>query len=240
MIDFTAFAWPHVPRLAPTPVRTALAVTLLLISAAALTAADSPQTQSALERDPAGWIDVMPSADLKGWFRVSVPPGASLGREQWHVDETVKSLICDGDGGHDMLLTEQQFGDLIFHFEFRYTAVQGKKGYNSGAYVRNSRDGSIWHQAQFGDANGGFLFGQTLAGSEKQRFNLSKTVSDSRVKPVGEWNIMEITARGKTLTLWVNGAITCQFSNCGQAAGHVGVEGEGYRIEFRNLKIKRL
>jgi len=61
-----------------------------------------------------------------------------------------------------------------------------------------------------------------------------------RVKPAGEWNILEVTARGKTLTLWVNGAVTCQFDACGMAQGRVGLEGEGYRIEFRNLKVKPL
>jgi len=46
--------------------------------------------------------------------------------------------------------------------------------------------------------------------------------------------------RGKTLTLWVNGAVTCQFPDCGQEKGRVGVEGEGFRIEYRNLKVKEL
>ena len=51
---------------------------------------------------------------------------------------------------------------------------------------------------------------------------------------------MEITARGETITLWVNGAIRCRFEACGAERGRVGVEGEGYRIEFRNLKVKEL
>jgi len=45
------------------------------------------------------------------------------------------------------------------HAEFRYTRVEGKAGYNSGVYVRNNKDGSLWHQAQIGDATGGYLFG---------------------------------------------------------------------------------
>ena len=45
---------------------------------------------------------------------------------------------------------------------------------------------------------------------------------------------------GKVLTLWVNGAVTCQFEECGRDKGYVGLEGEGYRIEFRNLKVKEL
>lgn len=204
-----------------------------------LAAAD--QTPSALESDGAGWIDILPSADLKGWSRVTVPPGGTLGKAQWHVDDTGKVLVCDGDGGHDMLLCDREFGDAVFHFEFRYTKVEGKTGYNSGAYVRNSKDGGIWHQAQFGDANGGYLFGETpLADGKKKFFNTQKSVADGRVKPVGEWNTLEITARGGDIALWVNGAVTCHFPDCGSPKGLVGLEGEGYRIEFRNLKVKEL
>ena len=196
---------------------------------------------SALEADPSGWVDLMPSAELKGWSRVPVPPGAPLGRPQWHVEEAGKVLVCDGDGGHDMLLCDREFGDAVFHLDFRYTRIEGKTGYNSGAYVRNSKDGALWHQAQFGDANGGFLFGETPGADGKKKFFITqKDVKDSRVKPAGEWNTLEITARGKTLTLWVNGAVTCQFEDCGLEQGHLGVEGEGYRVEFRNLKVKEL
>jgi hypothetical protein len=203
--------------------------------------AQGAESQSKLESDPQGWVDVLPPADLKGWYRVPVPPTGQLGRDQWHVDTEQKVLICDGDGGHDMLLFDKEIGDAVFHFEFRYTKIEGKTGYNSGAYVRNSKDGTIWHQAQFGDAKDGFLFGQTMGADDKKKsFNLSKQVSDKRVKPAGEWNTMEVTAAGKVLTLWVNGAITCQFEDCGTATGFLGLEGEGYRIEFRNLKVKAL
>lgn len=198
-------------------------------------------TPSALEADPSGWVDLMPTADLKGWSRVPVPPGAPLGRPQWHLDDSGKVLVCDGDGGHDMLLHDREFGDAVFHFEFRYTKREGVQGYNSGAYVRNSPNGALWHQAQFGDADGGFLFGETPAAEGKKKFfSTKKEVVNGRVKPAGEWNTLEVTARGKTLTLWVNGAVTCQFTECGHPRGLLGLEGEGYRIEFRNLKVKEL
>jgi hypothetical protein len=184
----------------------------------------------------------MPPADLKGWSRVPVPPGAPLGKQQWHVEESSKVLVCEGDGGHDMLLCEREFGDAVFHVEFRYTKVEGKAGYNSGAYVRNSKDGAMWHQAQLGDSSGGYLFGETRgADGNKKFFTTDKDVGDrGRVKSAGEWNTLEITARGKALTLWVNGAVTCEIKDCGNPKGLVGVEGEGYRIEFRNLKVKEL
>ena len=221
-----------------------IAAALALIAASGflfcpLLPAQTTETKSALETDPSGWDDILPSPDLKGWFRVPVPPHSQLGREQWHVEG--KLLICDGDGGHDMLLLDKEVGDAIFHLEFCYTKIEGKTGYNSGAYVRNSRDGSLWHQAQFGDAKDGYLFGQTaVSGYGKKPFNLSRQVTDMRVKPAGEWNTLEITARGKVLTLWVNGAVTCQFDECNVERGYLGLEGEGYRIEFRNLKLKQL
>jgi len=204
-------------------------------------AALGAESPSALEADPQGWVDILPRAELKGWYRVAVPPTGKLGRQQWHVERDKKLLICDGDGGHDMLLFEKEFGDAVFHCEFRYVRVEGKTGYNSGVYIRNSRDGAIWHQAQIGDATGGYLFGETsTAGGGLKFFSLDKEVKDGRVKPAGQWNALEITARDKSLTLWVNGAVTCQFRDCGQAKGRVGLEGEGYRIEFRNLKVKEL
>jgi hypothetical protein len=213
----------------------------LLIGLASLLSCAADTTSSALESDPHGWVDILPAVDLKGWFRVPVPPNGHLGREQWHIDSDRKVLICDGDGGHDMLLFDKEIGDAIFHLEFCYTKIEGKTGYNSGAYVRNSRDGSFWHQAQFGDAKDGYLFGQTAVnGYGKKSFNLARQVTDMRAKPAGEWNTLEITARGSVLTLWINGAVTCHFDECALERGYLGLEGEGYRIEFRNLKLKEL
>ena len=201
--------------------------------------AGAGETQSRLQMEPEGWVDMVPSAGLKGWHRVPVPPTGQLGREQWHVEDKV--LTCDGDGGHDMLLLDEEIGDAVFHVEFRYTKIEGKIGYNSGVYIRNSKDGAIWHQAQIGDASGGYLFGQTAgADDQEEMVQFRQAAHGKRVKPAGEWNTLELTAQGKILTLWVNGAVTCQFEDCGRDKGHLGVEGEGFRIEFRNLKVKKL
>ncbi|MFA6240208.1 MAG: DUF1080 domain-containing protein [Candidatus Hydrogenedentales bacterium] len=221
-------------------VRWGLAGLLLSVVVASSAVAADP-SPSALEADSTGWKDITPAADLKGWTRVPVPPGAPLGKQQWHVDDSGKVLVCEGDGGHDMLLCDREFGDAVFHFEFRYTKVEGKTGYNSGAYVRNSKEGAIWHQAQFGDADGGYLFGETpAADGKKKSFSTKPEVTDSRVKPAGEWNTLEITASGNTITLWVNGAVTCEMKDCGSPKGLVGFEGEGFRIEFREIKVKKL
>ncbi|MEO2045824.1 MAG: DUF1080 domain-containing protein [Pirellulales bacterium] len=214
---------------------------LLTFGVSPIRSEDLGVARSAFEANPEGCTNIMPPTDLKGWFRVPVPLEGKLGKAQWHVDTDKDLLVCDGEGGHDMLLMKKEYGNVIFHFEFRYTKVEGKQGYNSGVYVRNSKDGVVWHQAQFGDSSGGFLFGETPTTSGKRKFfNVKDEVISNRVKLAGQSNTIEITARGMMLTLWVNGAVTCRFDGCHVKSGHVGVEGEGCRIEFRNLQVKQL
>ncbi len=115
----------------------------------------------------------------------------------------------------------------------------GKKAYNSGIYARNSKDAKVWHQAQIGGGSGGYLFGETMKDGELVRINLSKE-AEKRVKPAGEWNVLEVTCKGKDMTLWVNGGVTCAWHDCEVPRGYVGLEAEGYRIEFRNVLVKEL
>jgi 3-keto-disaccharide hydrolase len=197
----------------------------------------------ALERDPGGWIDLLANAgpDLKGWTRGSIPPGRTLKPEsQWRIDPESGHLVCRGDGGHDWVRWDRELGDFVFHVEWRFKPIRGKKGYNSGVYARNSSDAKIWHQAQTGDASGGFLFGDTPAGDELKRINLAKEQHGNRVKPAGEWNTFEITCKGKDMTLWVNGGVTNEWHDCNVPRGYVGLEAEGWEIEFRHVKVKPL
>lgn len=200
----------------------------------------TPEMRSALEQAPDGWKEITPKEGLAGWTRLPVPAGGTLGRAQWHVDPQTGYLICDGDGGHDWLRYDHEVGDFIYHLEWRYEPVEGKSGYNSGVYVRNSSDGRIWHQAQVGSQFGGYFFGQTLVNGAPQGFNLMKELAQQRVKPAGEWNTYEVTGRGNTLTVWVNGGVSQTWDGCGVTRGFLGVEGEGWKIAYRNLKLKEL
>ena len=87
----------------PKRLQTTAAVLGLAASLLCVVSAGGAETRSKLESEPEGWVDILPPVELKGWYRVPVPPTGQLGREQWHVDAARKVLICDGDGGHDML-----------------------------------------------------------------------------------------------------------------------------------------
>ncbi len=213
----------------------------LLAMVAGPAIADEGETPSALERDPSGWTDLLSQAGpkLEGWTRGPIPPTGRLNpSSQWSLDAATGHLVCEGDGGHEWLRWDKELGDGIFHVEWRFTPVPGKKGYNSGIYARNSADAKIWHQAQTGSASGGYLFGDTEVDGKLKRINLSKQQKESRVKPAGEWNTFEITCKGKDVTLWVNGAVVNRWHDCQVPRGYVGLEAEGYRIEFRNVKVK--
>ena len=222
--------------------RLSIALTAVLF----VSAAPPDTSPSALERAPDGWKDLIAAAgpNLNGWSRLPIPPGSTpkgTGKgSQWSIDAQSGSLVCRGDGGHEWLRWDDEVGDAVFHVEWRFIPVAGKKGYNSGIYIRNSADAKIWHQAQTGDASGGFLFGDSPADGKLVRFNLSKQVNDQRVKPAGEWNTFELTSKGNQISLWVNGAVTCNFDACKVPKGHVGLEAEGWKIEFRNVKLKSL
>ena len=217
--------------------RIVFCIALLVVSTLGAKAqADEVAAQSALATEPAGWQDIMPAPDLKGWFRVPIPITGKLKRAQWHVQDGM--LVCDGDGGHDMLLLDRELHDCIFHVEFCLPKIEGKKGYNSGVFIRTSRDGAIWHQAQVGSLSGGYWFGVTPSGAGTKKFNVG--LKPCRVKEAGEWNTFELTAKGSTLTLWVNGYVTAVLPDCGLDKGYIGLEGEGFLIHFRNLKLKEL
>jgi hypothetical protein len=208
---------------------------LLMASFDTSTAADLP---SALNSDTKGWIDLMPTANLTGWTRIPIPPTNTLGRAQWHLDAARQLLVCDGDGGHEMLRFDKELTNCIFHVECRFVPLAGKKHYyNSGIFIRNSADGTIWHQCQL-TMDGGYLFGNTPANGQAQSFLAQ---AEGRcMKPAGEWNFVEVTATGKKLTVWFNGSMMSEFANCEVSAGYIALESEGFAIEFRNLKLKEL
>ena len=213
------------------------AITILALMAALAAA----QTPSALESQPKGWIDIFPNPSLKGWSRAAIPPTDPVKDfAGWKVDRASRTLLCEGDKlGHEWLRWDKELTDFILHAEWRFRKLEGEKKYNSGVFVRTGRDAVIWHQGQTGIA-GGYLFGNTPVGGEVKRVNLRDKMTENRVKPIGEWNVYEMRCEGRKIALWVNGAVVNEFTECEVPKGYVGLEAEGFPIEFRNLKLKIL
>lgn len=220
-------------------------IKVLLLGVLVLPAVQTP-APSALLSDPKGWVDLLADKGLKDWTRVplgavgQLPAGQAGDPSPWKLEPSGEILICEGDkAGHEMFRYGAELGDFVLHVEWRFTKLEGEKPYNSGIYVRTAADGAVWLQAQTGPA-GGYLFGNAPVNGKIERVNLRQKMIENRVAAVGEWNTYEIRAVGKTLALWVNGAVVNEYAECEVPRGFIGLEAEGYRIEFRNLKLKRL
>ncbi len=201
-------------------------------------------SQDALKVEKEGWVDLLQESGptLQGWTRVPIPPRATLNPEsQWSLDSETGSLVCEGDLGHEWLRWDQEIADGIFRVEARFTPRDsGLRRYNSGVFVRNSADGKIWHQAQLGGGSGGFLFGDTPVDGTIARINFRGELTENQMKPAGEWNSIELQFEGPRIRLRVNGVITNDWDRCQFSEGYVGLEAEGYRIEFRKVMLKRI
>lgn len=204
------------------------------------------QTRSALESDAQGWVDLLADRSMKDWVRgvlagnPIVRAGQMSDPSPWRLDSAGSILVCEGDkAGHEWLRYARELGDFIVHVELRFAPAEGETRYNSGVFVRTAVDGRIWHQAQATLA-GGYLFGSTLVKGTQQMVNLRDRMTGNRVKPAGEWNVYEVRAEGGRIVLWVNGAVVSEFTECEVPRGYFGLEAEGYRVEFRNVRLKRL
>ena len=241
-----------------------------------------------LESDPEGWTDVSPGTRLEGW--TEYPWFGTEGEQwrhvnQWRLDPATGILQCDGHKqGHTMFLRNDEYADFIYHVEWRFAAIRGKRaGYNSGVLVRmlpEMTSHKVMYQVETGSTpdhvgwlRGGSLVDGSLtvmntkvrmggewrqvdpgfprawgthvkavrSGSDTTgRGNAYDTSIDAPVNPPGEWNDYEVVCKGKTITVWTNGFESSFADNVETLRGRIGLEAEGYPIQFRNLRLKEL
>jgi hypothetical protein len=189
-----------------------------------------------------GWIDLMPGKGLKGWARVPIAPDTEVGKKNpWRLSKDGKVLHCAGKGVKEMLLQQTPRGDGTFHVEWRFKKVEGKPAYNGGVYVRTSRDGRVWLQAQVAHVamppQVGDLFGDTLVKGRVKRI-VEHGTGTKQVHPPGEWNVYDIDCKGKTIVVRLNGKEVTRWDACEVPVGHVGLQAELYDLDFRNLRFK--
>lgn len=184
-------------------------------------------------------INLFPQNDPDAWTRVAIPPDHPVSQvAQWHIDPSKRTIVCDGNGDHEWLRFNREFRNFTFHVKWRFTKLPGSPAYNSGVFFRNNKDGSTWHQAQTA-LNGGYIFGWTIIDGKLTHFNELKNMTENRLHPPGKWNTYDIRCVADTCTLAVNGAVVNTIHN-GVDKGYIGLEAEGYQIEFKNLIVKEL
>jgi hypothetical protein len=57
---------------------------------------------------------------------------------------------------------------------------------------------------------------------------------------LGEWNDLEVTCRGRDITVVVNGVKVNEGKNCGFANGRIALQSEGAEIHFKDVTVRPL
>ncbi len=164
-------------------------------------------------------------------------------------DDTIVSPALGGG----RLFTAEEYSDFSFRFDFKLTP-----GGNNGVGIRAPLTGDpayVGMEVQIlDDASDKYKTIQPW----QAHGSIYGVVAAKRghLKPVGEWNHEEIIAKGRHVTVILNGVMIVdadideasksgtldgkQHPGLANAKGHIGFLGHGARIEFRNLRIKDL
>jgi hypothetical protein len=220
------------------------------IKAAALLVVMTPAVARAqgFRRPEAGFKALFDGKDLQGWIYGLRNGTENKTGEGYRVADGI--LYCTvEDGGN--LYTAQEYGDFVFRFEFKL-----EPNANNGVGIRTPRDGDAAYagmEIQILD-DGGSKY--TSLRPAQYHGSIYDVVPARRgaLRPVGEWNSEEITARGRRIAVKLNGkkivdanlddvkdpAVLAKHPGLARTRGHIGFLGHGARIEFRNIRIKEL
>jgi hypothetical protein len=205
-----------------------------------------PTVQSAEKEAPNGFESLFNGKDLTGW---KVNQGGNMA--VWGAENGI--LFVNGRGG-GWLMTDKEYADFEVRLEYKLPP-----GGNSGVALRSPMRGDpayvgmeiqilddLWHQ---NPKHFKGLKRTQLTGSIYGVVPPSKEVS----KPVGEWNQMQITAKGRHVTVILNGTkivdanlddYTKEHAKTHpgllRTKGHLGLQSHSGRVEFRNLFVKPL
>ena len=63
-------------------------------------------------------------------------------------------------------------------------------------------------------------------------------IQKQAIKPVGQWNLEEVTCQGGTIVCKINGVEVSRGTGCTIESGPIGWQSEGAPIRLRNVMIK--
>lgn len=200
-------------------------------------AEDKPKTDS---------VKLFNGKDLSGWTVFLDPKAKDVKPEDvWSAKDGI--LSCTGKP-NGYLLTEKEYGDYVLTVEWRWPTKAG----NSGVFVHVSGPNKIWPkgveaQLYAGHAGDFWLVDGFKLNVDKERQDKRtprhyvRMMADKPVeKKIGAWNKYEITCKGDTIKLVVNGQLVNEGTRAEATRGKILLQSEGAPIEFRNVQLRPL
>lgn len=175
----------------------------------------------------AEWTELFNGNDLTGW-RMRHPD-----REHTWV---VHDGILDNTGKGVDIITDGEFGNFELHIE--YCVPENS---NSGIYLRGR------YELQVLDS-----LGKTYSyPAENGALYNQKSPDVEASKPAGEWQAIDATIEGMTLTVFlnsvkihnnvtINGPTGGQLGDDNPAKGPLMLQGDHGPVQFRNIRIREL
>jgi hypothetical protein len=147
------------------------------------------------------------------------------------------------------LRTVKEYENYNLHIEWRYPETPT----NSGVFLHTSGPDKLWpehFQAQLKHENAGDFIVHGVGNSAVLKDTLFTSTIEQRPllpkwnptneKPAGEWNSYDITCKGNTIEVRVNGLLQNSATNCSLTKGGIGLQAEGSKIQFRNLWVEAI
>ena len=183
--------------------------------------------------------------NLKGWTIYVEDPSVELGKFFY-----VNNGMIETPGvpvGY--LRTKNKYSNYRLHVEWCYP----ENPTNSGILLHVTGFDKIWvahYQSQLKHGNAGDFIVHGVGDKATIRDSVYiSTETDKPVvpklhpsneKPAGEWNSFDITCKGNTVEIKVNGLLQNIATNCSLTKGAIGLQAEGSKIQFRNLWIEKI
>jgi hypothetical protein len=204
------------------------------------TASDEANRRLRGDDDAQGFRSIFNGEDLTGWR------GAT---DDFEVRDG--AIACKPDRG-GVLFTDEQYQDFVVRLEFKLPP-----GGNNGLAIRYPGEGSASHD--------GMCELQVLDNTAEKYADLDPrqyhgsaygmvAAERGHLPDVGQWNYQQVTVKGSTLKVELNGAVildtdladVSEFMNNyphpgkDLRHGHFGFAGHGDPVMFRNIAIKPL
>jgi hypothetical protein len=173
-----------------------------------------------------GWITLFDGETLSNWDLI--------GTANWRLE----GGAAVADSGNGFLVSKNDYGDFQLRVEFWIEAKT-----NSGVFIRctdpKSVGGKTAYEVNIWDTR------------PEQKYATGAIVGVAAVDPMphaaNRWNVYEITAKGDTFTVTLNGQKTVDGAKSDKfAKGRIalqhgkGAEGESGVVKFRKVEIKPL